>query len=269
MKQQWRILATAIMFLTRIPVGRSGSGEPEDLAASTLYFPLVGLLIGALVSLVFLVTNLFWNSDIAVVLCLLSAILLTGGFHEDGVADVADSAGVWTKEQKLDVMRDSRVGTYGALALMMVVLLKFVSLSSIAGQVNTTANQLQSIDNIHSQWTIAATLILAHVLGRWSTLPLIRFTPYARELSSNKVIAQGVTNRRLLVSSLMTLGVTTVCCLFLGSSTLYILIGVAIAIVLSRRWFIRSIGGITGDCLGAANQLVEVLVYLMVAGMLA
>ena len=258
--RQWKVLATAVMFLTRIPVGQSGSGEPADLAASTQYFPLVGVLIGVLASIVFILTSLIWDSYIAVALCLVSAVLLTGGFHEDGVADVADSAGAWTREQKLDVMRDSRVGTYGALALIFTVLLKYLALSAIAENVGVS-----NADSMKAVWIVVATLVLAHVLARWSTLPLIRLTAYAREHSANKVFAEGVTNRRLLVGSLITLFIMIVCSFALSSVVVYAFASACIVIAVSRQWFMRSVGGITGDCLGAANQLVEVTVYLCVA----
>ena len=265
--RQWKLLATAVMFLTRIPVGQSGSGEPTDLAASTQYFPLVGVLIGVLVSIVFALTSLIWDSHIAVALCLVSAVLLTGGFHEDGVADVADSAGAWTQEQKLDVMRDSRVGTYGALALIFTVLLKFLALSGIAGLTDTNADAAKNAASIKMVWVVVATLVLAHVLARWSTLPLISLTPYAREHSANKVFAEGVTNRRLLVGSLITLFIMVVCSYILGSVVFYAFACACIVMVVSRQWFMRSVGGITGDCLGAANQAVELIVYLCVAAM--
>ena len=258
--RQWKVLATAVMFLTRIPVGQSGSGEPADLAASTQYFPLVGVLIGVLASIVYILTSLIWDNHIAVALCLVSAVLLTGGFHEDGVADVADSAGAWTREQKLDVMRDSRVGTYGALALIFTVLLKYLALSAIAENVGVS-----NADSMKAVWIVVATLVLAHVLARWSTLPLIRLTAYAREHSANKVFAEGVTNRRLLVGSLITLFIMIVCSFVLSSVVVYAFASACIVIAVSRQWFMRSVGGITGDCLGAANQLVEVTVYLCVA----
>lgn len=254
MKHELTQLATAIMFLTRIPVGNLGSGEPSDLAASMKYFPLVGVLIGALVSTVFVVASVFWNPAIATVITLIASVLFTGAFHEDGLADVADSAGAWSAERKLEVMRDSRVGTYGSLALILMMLLKFSALSTIAGQ-------SQSI------WVMVATLIFGHVLARWSILPMIRLTPYARQDSNNRVFETGVTNERLFIGSAITLVVMTVSALVLGKAVFAALLMTCVAIVLSRRWYLRRIGGITGDCLGATNQVVEVLVYLCVAGM--
>ncbi len=268
MKHQWKILATAIMFLTRMPVGKSASGEPADLAESTQYFPLVGLLVGLLTAGVFFLTNLVWSSEIATVLTMVSAVVLTGGFHEEGLADVADSAGAWNRERKLDIMRDSRIGTYGALALILILLLKFVSLFAIAGWVNSIGDANTGAGPVFSEWVMVATLVLGHVLGRWSTLPLIRTTPYAREASSNKVFAEGVSNPWLLIGSVIALAVMVVCSVALGSVVVTAFTLVSIAIALSRTWFMRTIGGITGDCLGAANQVVEVIVYLCIAAKL-
>ena len=261
MMHQWRLLATAIMFLTRLPVGQAASGKPEEFASSTQYFPLVGVLVGALLSLVFIAADQIWTSNIAVGLVLLAAVLLTGGFHEDGLADVADSAGAWTQERKLDIMRDSRIGTYGSLALVLVLLLKYAVLTSLA-----ETSWLSDSSAGTTTWSVAATLVLAHVLARWSILPMTRYTAYAREQSSNKVFADGVTSRRLLIGSLISLAVVVICSIELGAAAYGALLVTVAAIWLSRLWYLRAVGGITGDCLGATNQLVELLVYLCIAG---
>ncbi len=249
------------MFLTRIPVGQAASGEADDFAKSTQYFPLVGVLIGTLLSLVFIAACQIWTSSIAIGLTLLVAVLLTGGFHEDGLADVADSAGAWTKERKIEIMRDSRIGTYGSLALILVLLLKYAALTTI-----TKTGLLSEPGASTTAWGISATLVLAHVLSRWSILPMTRFTPYVRELSSNKVFADGVTVHRLLTGSLISLVVLIICSTALGVSAYVAFVATLAVIWLSRRWYLRAIGGITGDCLGATNQLVELVVYLCIAG---
>jgi adenosylcobinamide-GDP ribazoletransferase len=158
-------------------------------------------------------------------------------------------------------MRDSRIGTYGSLALVLVLLLKYAALTTIAktgllseSGANTTA------------WSMAATLVLAHVLSRWSILPMTRFRPYAREQSCNKVFADGVTDHRLLTGSLISLAVLIICSTELGMSAYIAFVATLAVIWLSRRWYLRTLDGITGDCLGATNQLVELVVYLSVAG---
>lgn len=256
MRTQWRILATAIMFLTRIPVGKSGSGDPKDLAACTQYFPLVGLIVGLITCLVYWIAQILWSNEIAIVMTMLSAVIITGGFHEDGLADVADSAGAWSIERKLEIMRDSRVGTYGAAALILALLLTAFSLIDIA---NTHAKSSNPI------LLVMASLILAHVLGRWSSLVIIYTTRYARDDAANKVFVDGVTANRLIIGSLITLATIVIGIFIIPTATLLALGIACVVISLSRLWFLKNIGGITGDCLGAANKVVEVSVYLSFA----
>lgn len=165
--RELQTLATAIMFLTRIPVGSHASASPQVLARSTLYFPIVGLVVGLLTAVSFLLANAIWPTIIATAIALLFSIALTGAFHEDGLADVADSLGAWTKERKLEVMRDSRIGTYGAVALILVILLKYITLFTIFNSTFTDTDNAV----ITSPALVLATFSLAHVLGRWSSLP--------------------------------------------------------------------------------------------------
>lgn len=245
------------MFMTRIPVGNAGSGDPRDLAASTQYFPAVGIIVGAIAGLVYWLSQLLWSNNISIVLCVIGAVLLTGAFHEDGLADVADSAGAWTTEKKLEIMRDSRIGTYGGLALILAVTLSVIALIDVSTSAGSTVS------------TVIATLVLAHTLGRWSSLVLIYTTQYARDDAANKVFVDGVNQHRLLIGSVTTLAVLMGCYFWLSFSAAIALLVALVCIYLSRLWFIKNIGGITGDCLGAANKLVEISVYLSVAGSLS
>jgi len=258
--KQWCLFATAIMFMTRIPVGNAASGKPEDLAASTQYFPLVGIVIGAAAGLVYWISVTLWANSVAVVLAMLVAVLLTGGFHEDGLADVADSAGAWTAEKKLEIMRDSRIGTYGALALILCFMLGIAALIDVS---NTTVEQEHTIG------FILTTLILAHVLGRWSSLVLIDTTAYARDDATNKVFVESIGQRHIMIGNTTTLFVVIACHVVLSYAVIVAVLASAACIFLSRRWYIKKVNGITGDCLGATNKLVETSVYLSVAAYLS
>jgi len=134
LQREARLFGTAIMFLTRLPVGSLCSAEPIDLARSSRWFPLVGLLIALLVSLVYYLASLLLPVPVSIVLMLVASVLLTGAFHEDGLADVADSAGAFGLDAKLEIMRDSRVGTYGALALILLIALKGALLFELGQQ---------------------------------------------------------------------------------------------------------------------------------------
>jgi len=198
------------MFLTRLPVGRWVRYEQSLLAHCTVYFPLVGAGVGAFGAGVLWLCAMLLPLPLAVLLSMLSTVLLTGAFHEDGLADSADGfGGASNAERVLEIMRDSRIGTYGAIALWFLLTAKW-----------TLLVQLSSL-NIE---TAMLSLIVAHTAGRWSSLWLLCFHEFA-------------------------LGI----------------VGVAfLASVLSAKFSARRIGGITGDVLGAANQISEVSLYFVI-----
>ena len=245
-------LATALMFLTRLPVYGMGSGEAAVLSRATRWFPLVGAVVGmALAGTAWLALAALPPAP-AVVLVLVIGVLITGAFHEDGLADVADSAGAFDIERKLSIMRDSRVGTYGALGLLLLVLAKYTLLLSLTAP---TA-------------PLFAALIAAHVASRWSSVWLMARIGYARPEAANRVVADGVTDRRLAES----VAVAMACLLLIGvvsgeakvaAMALICTPVVATLVALAGgHGCTRAFGGITGDCLGAVNQLVEVAVLM-------
>jgi len=240
-------IGTAIMFLTRAPVGKFCSGDAAVLAKATRYFPLVGALVGGALAVTLVLLLTLFPASVAVALMLVLAVLLTGAFHEDGLADVADSAGAFGLDRKLEIMRDSRVGTYGSLALVLLVLLKFLAVWELV-QINVGV--------------CLAALVAAHVLSRWGSVWLMATIAYARPEAANKVVAEGVNARRLLESSAWTVLLLLPVAL-LVSPVVYWMLPVAwLMVTLCGYRFKKVFGGITGDCLGAANQVVEVSIYL-------
>ncbi len=245
MKAQVQIFLAAVMFLTRLPVSRFVVYEPHYLAASTVYFPIVGALVGALGSLaLWLALNVF-SPALAVLFSMLTTVLLTGAFHEDGLADSADGfGGGTTKERVLDIMKDSRIGTYGAVALWFAFTMKFYALV-----------ELIAID----RWLAIKTLVVAHTLGRASSLWLIYRYPYVRsESSTSKPFAESVTPMRLSVGTGFSLAVSVA---LFGWNALILQAFSAGVIFLCGAYFHKRIGGITGDALGAANQTTELMSY--------
>lgn len=239
---------TALMFLTRLPVGRHCSGDAEVLCRATRYFPAVGFVVASVLSALFLLTTHFLPESISVALLLWAGVMLTGAFHEDGLADVADSAGAFSVERKLEIMRDSRVGTYGSLALILLILIKFVALWELA--------------MVSVSMTIAG-LFAAHVLSRWSSVWLMASQKYARPEAANRVVAEGVDYRRFwhstLCAALMLLPIAVIV-----SPAVFGLFLFALCIsALSAYRFRQAFSGITGDCLGASNQLVEAGIYVV------
>ncbi len=239
----------AQMFLTRLPTPANLQWSEEELAASTSWFPAVGITIGAIASAAWIFGNLLWEPHIAAVAAVAVAIIATGAFHEDGLADSADGiGGAFELDKKLAIMRDSRIGTYGSVALIVVTISKVMALAMVPPSM------------------IVATLISAHVIARWSSVPLIYNNLYVREQGTGKPFAATVTKTRLLYSSLFTLIVTALC---VQLKALALLIAVFMFLWIAQTWLRRKLGGITGDTLGAVNSLTELLVYLVLTAQLS
>jgi len=232
----------AQMFLTRLPGPKSLKWSDDELAASTPYFPAVGIIVGLIATLAWLIGYAGWGPNLAALFAVAASILATGAFHEDGLADSADGiGGAFNIEKKLAIMRDSRVGTYGSVALILIVLAKVLALTQIEPA------------------SVPAILITAHVVARWSSLPLIYNNTYVREQGTGKPFAATVTAKRLIAASLFSV-ICVVCCVQMHAIAVVL---IAVISVLVSQWYLRrKLGGITGDVLGAVNSIAELLVYL-------
>lgn len=239
----------ALQFLTRLPltfipswVYEGGLGQRRSL----IFFPAVGLVTGAVVAATIMAARaLTFPPLVSAALGIGAGALFTGCFHEDGVADLADAMGVPERNEALRVMRDSRIGTYGAVALWFLLTVKTSLISAIPNP------------------ELFPLLIASHALGRWSSLPLAMALPYAREGSGlGAGIAAMISPLEVVLGTLV---MALVVVSLLGFDEALIMIGVAIFVMALTGIFLRyRFGGVTGDCLGAANQAVE-LVILMVA----
>lgn len=250
-----RALGAAFTFLTRLPVGSLAAHDPADLPASAAYFPLVGAVIGLIGGAVFGVGLRFWTPVVAILLSTCATVLSTGAFHEDALADALDGfGGGWTRDQVLAIMKDSRVGSYALVGVVLVVGLKIAALASIA----------RESDGLH----VAAVIVAAHSLGRWSSLPLIRAYPYVRPSvdgerpSAGRPFVASISSSRIIAATILA---TIIVAISLGSRAWIAGVVALVVTWLAGRYFARRIGGITGDALGAANQIVELCVYLALA----
>ena len=240
-----RRLMAAIQFLTRLPVPRIVVTGEEDVSKSVGFFPAVGLLVGAGGCLLYYVMKPLLPSSTCVILVLIYSALITNGFHEDGLADSIDGfGGGWSREQTLTIMRDSRIGTFGALALIFLVLLKYNLLSML-------------------EWPkFWRWFLFAGAASRWSSLPLCMWLSYARPEGQGKMVARRVSWPAALVGTL-TVGAAS---LVFAPLTAIAAFGVTCAVAfLTGLYYRYRLGGITGDCLGATNQLTEVALYLAAA----
>jgi adenosylcobinamide-GDP ribazoletransferase len=240
-----RELLLAFQFMTRIPI--SGLPRvPGALAGAAKFFPVVGLFLGLVAAGLDRLLAPYLRPQVLALVLITYMVLITGALHEDGLADAADGfGGAWSKEKILMIMRDSRIGTFGAVAVTLSLLSRVVLIS------NT------------SQARLPGFLVAACVLCRWTSLPLGFYLPYARE---EKGLGASVAGK-LPFSSM-------------GWGTVFAVGSVAVALrrpalvawlitlvitAASGLYFKRQIQGLTGDCFGATNQLTEVAIYFYAA----
>jgi adenosylcobinamide-GDP ribazoletransferase len=237
----------AVQFLTRVPVP-TPSYSPDSLARSVKFFPVVGLLVGASAALVHLLLAPHLQRTVVAFLVLTFLLLITGLIHEDGLADAADGfGGGMNRDKILLIMRDSRIGSYGAAALTLSLLSRILLLSSLPLSL------------------VPQYLIATRVLGQWTTLPLSFYISPARATGKDGLDGQGARIAR--ITSLGSLIAGTIfsfaVVIALLRARAALAIGAAIVVTLaSGLYFQKRISGVTGDCFGAANQIAEVAVYL-------
>jgi adenosylcobinamide-GDP ribazoletransferase len=237
----------AVMFFTRVPVKSAARHDPADLQRAAAWFPLVGWLVGAVAAGVWWAAAQVWPPAVASGLSLAATLLLTGAFHEDGFADVCDGfGGGYTKDRVLEIMRDSRVGAFGAIGVVMILGLKWQTVASLPVTLG------------------AGVLLAGHALSRAAAVSLMAVLPYVREEAGKaKPLATELGGGRLvvaLVCGLAPLGL-------LPGRCAWAVVVVAGAWWVLARWFRRRIGGYTGDCLGASQQVCEVGFYLAVTAL--
>jgi adenosylcobinamide-GDP ribazoletransferase len=234
----------AIRFFTRLPVPAWVGHSAEALNGSARYFPAVGLVVGGIGALIYLAALQLWPQPVAVLLAMAATIHATGAFHEDGLSDAADGlGGGWDKLRILEIMKDSRVGSYGVVALWLGLTGKFVLLAAL--------------DPALVPWALLA----GHAVSRYASTLLLATMDYVREdlQAKAKPLATRLSPGALAAATAFAvLGLLPLPwpqalagCLLAALATLW-LAG------LFRRW----LGGYTGDCLGAVQQLAEIAFYL-------
>ncbi|WP_428826097.1 adenosylcobinamide-GDP ribazoletransferase [Azonexus sp. IMCC34842] len=234
----------AIRFFTRLPVPAWVGHSGEALNHSARYFPAVGLLIGGLGGLVYLAAAAFWPAPVAVLLAMAATIYATGAFHEDGLSDTVDGlGGGWEKQRILDIMKDSRVGSYGAVATVLALLGKFTLLAALDPALLPLA------------------LLAGHALSRFCATLLLAGMDYARDdqLSKAKPLANRLSGGALLVALAFVLAALV--WLPWPQAVAGCALAALVTVWLAGK-FKRWLGGYTGDCLGAVQQVSEIAFYL-------
>ncbi|MDO6824310.1 adenosylcobinamide-GDP ribazoletransferase [Marinobacter sp. 1_MG-2023] len=245
MTNEWQAFWLAVGFLTRIPMPVHINYSQKLMNQCSLYFPLVGLFLGTLYAGLFALLSLAWSPLVCVLLVLCFHLSITGAFHEDGLADSVDAlGGGYTVEKRLEIMKDSRIGTYGTVALVMALGLKAALLL-----------------DAKSIWLA---LLVMPAISRITPLLLMSFMPYVTDpdKSKSKPVAEGFSRKRLLASCVFTVLVAAIFSLWLPGLWLAALTAV-VSVALLWGWYLqRQLGGYTGDALGASVVFCE-LVLLM------
>ena len=258
MKKELHIFFTALMFYTRIPCPKNISHDPDYLNKASRYFPLIGWIVGTVAFMAYCIFNYLMTPEIAVVFSIIASILVTGAFHEDGFADVCDGfGGGWTKEKILIIMKDSAIGAYGAIGVVMLLTVKWMAISTLLNHTGIPGPDQYLIGFL--------VLVSAHSISRMAAISIVFTHEYAREdaTSKSKPIAQSHTGTEVLGASFFGLLPLAVLSYFQWQ-LLLVLIPVLTTRFFLARYFQKWIGGYTGDCLGAVQQVCEVVFYLSV-----
>lgn len=247
-KNELIYLATALMFFTRIPVPFTIPYSSEIMNKSQKYFAWIGLLIGLINAVVLYFCAQLFNLEIGIVLMMITSVLLTGAFHEDGFTDMCDSfGGGYGKEKILTIMKDSRVGAYGTIGIILLFALKFLSIQALG-----------SIDLLKTLGIV----ILAHTSSRFISGTMIYTHQYVTDIDVSK--SKPLANKPLDGLALL-VGLISVLISFalIPDWRLMLAFALAYAGKICMGWYFKKhIGGYTGDCLGSVQQVSEVLFYL-------
>ena len=252
--KEWRYFLLAAGFFTRIPVPQQADFEEQELNAASKYFPLIGIIVGLIGACIYLLSTAFLPKSIAVLFSMLATIYLTGAFHEDGLADSADGiGGGWDREQILTIMKDSRLGTYGAIALFSALLAKF-----------------QLLNVLNSDW-IPFALVVGHAISRLAAVWVMATLNYAKQSGKAKPLATEISGYSLLLANIFGLLPMVLVIIFLVMNqypiveiVMFVFI-TGLPMMLSWVWWQRKVKrwleGYTGDTLGAMQQITELAFY--------
>jgi len=248
LRAECRYALAALGYFTRLPVPRWVGSQAHDLGAAARYFPLAGIIVGATAALVYGSAIYVFAPGVAILLSMSATLLLTGALHEDGLADCCDAfGGGRAPADVLRIMRDSRIGAFGAIGIMMALMLKWQTLMSLTMQAPSD---------------IAITMIAAHAASRTAAMSYLITFDYVQPIGKAKPVAQRMRLPAALIAAMLGLPWLFWQGWRFGIAALSILGMLRFAI---GRGFMRRLGGYTGDCLGFAQQIFELAIYLVAA----
>jgi adenosylcobinamide-GDP ribazoletransferase len=261
LRHELRLVCIALQFLTRVPAPAWVGYRPAWLNASARHFPLIGAFVGGVGALVLMVAAAWWPPAVAALLSLAATLVLTGAFHEDGLADTFDAlGGAVPRERALAIMKDSRIGTYGAVALVCVLAARVLLLATLCARMPAAA---------------AAALVLSQCWGRAAAVWLMARLPYAGDAEHAKAKPLATAVRVAEVVGAMFWAATIGALIAWlapwsspGQAAMRLGAAFAATVIVAlamRRWLTRRLSGYTGDTLGATEQLAEVAILLALA----
>lgn len=243
-KKELNLFLNALMFFTRIPCPRNLEYSEEIMSKALRYYPLTGFIVAAITAGVLWLALFIIPVPVAVILALLVSVLLTGAFHEDGLADFVDGfGGGYSRERILEIMKDSRIGTYGTIALILLFALKITALITLPVE------------------KLPAVIIAAFCASRVFLSLLVRTSSYARKNEGKAYFSRyGIDWKSIVI-----IFITGFIPMILFNYRFVILYTVLSLIFLAafRHYIHRRIGGFTGDTLGAVQQITELIFYLV------
>ncbi len=249
MKREIRLFFTSLLYFTRIPCPQWVDHSEEYVYASSRYFPLIGILIGLISGFIFYITRFIFDPSISIILSMIASVMLTGGFHEDGLADMCDGfGGGWTCEKILAIMKDSRIGTFGAIGLLSALALKYLTLSLLPEPL------------------LLIILVTSNAISRWLAVTFLYTDSYARmdlEDAKAKPFSKKMSLPNVLIAFFFCLIPLSILMYEMGNiKVLWVFPMLFIIRYMLGRMFKKWIGGYTGDCLGGAQQITEIIFYL-------
>ncbi|NBC82825.1 MAG: adenosylcobinamide-GDP ribazoletransferase [Bacteroidetes bacterium] len=244
MRKEFHYLLTAIVFYTRIPVKVRQEINESSIHGSTKYFPLIGMLVGSLSAGIFWITSQVMPLSVSVLISMAASLFITGAFHEDGFADFCDGfGGAYDPDRILTIMKDSRIGTFGSVGLIVILLTKFFAIS------HTSVEQIPLI------------IVAAHTFSRFTPVLLIISSSYVQKADMIKVkpVSKSISPWHVLIAAIFGLSPL----MLIHWSWALILLQVSALIFWRFHIYVnKKIGGYTGDVLGALQQLTEVMFYI-------
>lgn len=248
LREQWWLLQLSISFFSRMPVSKSIPFTNERMKQSHRYFPVVGLIIAAFSIAAWSLAAHVLPNDVAICLFIIAGMLCTGALHEDGLADMADGLGGGnTVEMRLSIMKDSRIGSYGAATLVLLLLTKYTLLTHLSESL--------------SGFTLS--VVLAFSISRLFALSIMWSLPYVSAASASK--SQNVVDNAVSPTIYFYLAYLIIFS-FLTSFSFILLLCLILVVIRQAfiSWFNARLGGYTGDCLGAVQQVNELVILSIV-----